>query len=713
MLEEVSDNLAQHDRDGVAPSLELTPLRYREIAEDIRRAPSWRQSSDKASAYYHGLQITPEEAEALEQRGMGELITNLIKPAINSLLGLEAKTRTDWRVVSDREEDQELSEAMSAKLMEAERETRADSACSDAFASQIIAGLGWTFVGRNSNPFEYPYLVETVHRREMHWDWHARRPDLSDARYVVRERWYPSEQIVAFFPEQADMIRAVGSGWSPEWLDLARDSVRLMHAFDQERRSEWFDSEWRNIESKMVSVREVWHRHYVRGLVLALPDGRTVELDMKNPVHVAAVAQGVARPRPAVYSKLRVSLWIGPHRLADEDYGMQALPYTPFWGYREDNGIPYGVVRDMIPLQDEANARRRKLLWLLSSKRVMADSDALDTQYNDFGDLTREVSRPDAVIITNPNRRNANAISVENDLNLSTQQYQVMIESQEAIQRVAGIYNSMMGRTDGAKSGTAISSLVEQGQTSQGDINDNYRYSRTLTGQRLLELITQDMSGTEVTVMAGDEGRRKAIFLNKPVMDAVTGIEYRENDVSKALVKVALNDVPSTPAYRAQAMTMIAEVIKGLPPQLQAPLVPYFLESTELPKRREMAELVRKVLGLEDGAQADPEKQQLMQTLEQMQLAMQQGVEQYEGQIAELQQKLGEQALRLQARDEENRIRAADLAIKAEAQAVQNLKTAAETRKVEADIMGSRTDTATKVLAARQPPAPQQPGALQ
>lgn len=711
MQDTVTDNLAQHEAAGSAPPVELSDLRYREIAEDIRRQPAWRQSADKASSYYDGLQITPEEAEALEERGMGELITNLIKPAINSVLGLEAKTRTDWRVVADRDEDQDVAEAMSAKLAEAERMTRADTACSEAFSGQIIGGMGWVFVGRNSNPFEYPYLVESVHRREMYWDWHARRADLSDARYTVRERWYPVEQVCAFFPDKAHYIRAIGTGWSPEWLDLARNDARLMHAFDQERRSDWLDQEWRNIESKMVSVREVWYRHYLRGLVLNLPDGRTVELDMQNPLHIAAVAQGVAKPREAVYSKLRVSLWIGPHKLVDEDYGRLALPYVPFWGYREDySRIPYGMVRDMIPMQDEVNARRRKLLWLLSSKRVMADSDALDTKYNDFGDLAREVSRPDAMIITNPQRRNSAAISIENDLNLSTQQYQVMMEAQQALQNVAGIYNSSLGKSDGAKSGTAIDALVTQGQITQADLADNYRFSRTLVGQRLLELITQDMAGKQVEVVVGEEGKRRTIFLNRPTLDSMSGLEYRENDVSKALVKVALDDVPSTPAYRAQAMTMIAEVIKGLPPQLQAPLVPYFLESTELPKRREMADLVRKVLGLgDDGAAPDPEKQQMMQTIEQLQMAMQQGVEQYQGQIAELTARLQDQAVKLQSKDGELRLKGAELAMKAEAQELENAKTVAETRKIEADTLGSRATTATKLVAARQPQQPEQP----
>jgi len=56
--------------------------------------------------------------------------------------------------------------------------------------------------------------------------------------------------------------------------------------------------------------------------------------------------------------------------------------------------------------------------------------------------------------------------------------------------------------------------------------------------------------------------------------------------------------------------------------------VPFFLEATDLPKRKEMADVMRKVLGLEGGAEGeqapDPEKQQMAEALQQMQAQMEQ-----------------------------------------------------------------------------------------
>jgi hypothetical protein len=334
----------------------------------------------------------------------------------------------------------------------------------------------------------------------------------------------------------------------------------------------------------------------------------------------------------------------------------------------------------------EINSRRQKLQWLLASKRVMVESDALDMAYNDIGDIAENVSRADSVIVTRPGR--IGSVHVETDLALTAQQSKVMIDAENSMQRVAGIFNSMLGTTDGATSGRAISSLVDQGNTMQAEVNDNYRFARTQVGQLLLEMIAQDMAGEQTEITVEKSGIKRQIVLNKPAFDALTGVAYRENDVSKMLCKVSLGDIPSTPAYRSHIMTMIAEVIKGLPPQLQAPLVPYFLESTDLPQRREMADVVRKVLGMGDeNQQPDPEKQQMQQAIAQMQQAMQEGA----AQVDELQKKL-------ESKEAEIAIKAQEVRIKEMAAAADVRKTGAEIGKIEAETLKTRAETAGKSI---------------
>jgi hypothetical protein len=673
----VNDQLSQHTQTGVIPAVvgQLSATEFMKFIDETRAQPAFRITMDKCADYYDGNQLTSEVLQDLDNMGFSSLMTNLIKPAIDTVLGIEAKSRTDFRMVSDDDAHQDVAEALSAKLKEVERETRADRACSDAYAGMVKAGLGWVHTTRNQDPFAYPIRVENVHRREMFWDWASKDPGLNDARYVIRQKWFPVDQVTAALPSHAPLINASASGWQPDWMQRARESTTLMAAIDQESRMSVSAWEWRNIDSRRVALQEVWYATHIRGLVLNLGD-RTVEFDRNNPLHMAAIASGVVKPEPSVYRKLRCSMWFGPHLLQDLDPGGLRLPYTPFWGFREDlTGTPYGLIRNMIPLQDEVNARRRKLMWLLSSKRVQIDSDALDARYNSIDDVIDEISRPDSMMVTNPARQNINnAIHVESDLSLSAQQFEILNEAKEGIQSAAGIFNSMMGKSDGAKSGIAINGLIEQGSNTMGELNDNFKFSRQLVGENLIELIRADMKGKQVKVMAGpNEAKRKVIMLNVPKIDELTGVQYLENDTDKARVKVALEDVPSTPAYRAQQHMMLSEVLKSLPPQLQAPLIPFLVDSTDLPKRHEMADLLRKSLGqqTENGEPQDPQVAQLQQQLQVLHQQSQQAMSQYEQAVQEQSSKAQElqqqvSSLQMQVKDKagELQVRQAEVELK-------------------------------------------------
>ena len=652
-MEKVTDVLTgQMSTGSVDPkSGQLSSSDFMKYVEETRSQPAFRASMDKAGDYYDGNQMTAEQLGQLDQMGFGSLMTNLIKPSIDTVLGLEAKNRTDFRCVSDDDQNQPVAEAMSAKLAEAERESRADRACADAYGSQVKTGLGWARIGRNSDPFLYPYKAESVHRREMYWDWAARDPYLEDARYVIRRKWYPLDQVLAAMPSKADVLQAGASGWSPAWLGRARESAVLMNAFDQENRMSVSDWDWRNIDERRIELQECWYSMYARGLILRLPNGKTVELDKKNQLHMALISQGIVKPESAVYRKLRCSIWFGPHKLQDDDSGKNKLPYVPFWGFREDlTGVPYGLIRSMMPLQDEVNARRRKLMWLLSSKRVQVDADALDARYNEFADLVAEIARPDSVVVLNPARKNVDALKVDSDLNLASQQLEILQEAKEGIQAAAGIFNSIMGKTDGAKSGVAVNALVEQSSNTLGEINDNFKMSRQRVGELLVQLIREDMSGKQVTVMTGaNSSKRKTIILNAPKIDDITGQQYFHNDTDKADFKVALEEVPSTPAYRAQQMMTIGETLKAMPPPLQASMMPFYIEATDLPKRQEMAKALRTALGQvdENGEEQDPQVAQLKQQLQLVSQHSEQAAQSYE-------QAVQEQAKKAQAAETEN-----------------------------------------------------------
>lgn len=643
--DQVMDVMSAQEGMGFGRTSPLTPDELGCIVDDIHLQPDWRKGADRDCDYYDNNQLSPDVQAEIERRGMLGVVRNLVQPTIDVVLGLEAKLRTDARCVADTDEYQDVAEALSKKLKEATREANTNDAIGDAFAGQVKAGIGWCEVTRASDPFAYPYETNAVHRREMYWKWGSEKPLLQDATFLLRRRFFDDTQVMAFFPRAAAAIQGMASGTPLDyWLRPGIETAQYGFEMGAEAITRWSmeEWEWRNTERQRLALFEIYYRRYVRGYVITNPlTGQPLELDLRNPLHKAVVASGQVKPKAAVYTKLRRAIYCGPARLYDGDVKSRRSPYVPFLAYREDlTGIPYGLIRTMISPQDEINARAQKMLWLLGAKRVTMDADALDPASNDVSDVMAEVSRADAVVILNPERRNRDrdAYYVDDNLALADAQYKVLQDNINTMQQVRGVFSAMLGSDSNATSGVAINSLIEQSTTVLSKVLSNYKSSKRAVHELVVELLSQDLSGQPVEILVSETGaRRKTIILNQPVADPQTGMRVLKNDVSRANVKVAIEDVTASPAYRSQQLSMISEVIKGLPPEGQMVIAPAFIEATELPDRKKYADQLRKITNNVDPADMSPEEQQAFAQQQQQAAQMQQAMA--EAQLAEQQAK--------------------------------------------------------------------------
>ena len=601
MGEEPTDSTGQFSED--LENSALPRAQVETFLNEIKHQPHWRREADCAADYYDGNQLSPETVEKLKDRGQPPLVANLIKPTIDTVLGMEAKTRSDWRVRPEDDEEcsDDLAEALSVKLKHAEIESRADRAISDAYAAQCKAGLGWVEVAREHDPFKCPYRVHYVHRREIFWDWRAEQPDLTDARYLVRRRWLEMDHAIALMPQYASLFRMTTGGWAG-FDPLVEQDTQLVQSWEIERDTRITATDWRDIQRMRICLYEIWYRKWVRGYIMTLPNGTVMEVDFNNPRHNEAIVSGIAKVKQATFQKVRLAWYTGPHFLYDvpSPYKHNQFPYVPFFGYREDlTNVPYGLIRSMISPQDEVNARKSKMLWSLNSRRVVTDADAV----LDHNRAASEVARSDAYIILNANRKPTSQFRVDTGGELASQQFQVLQESKQEIAEASGIHKSMQGQTSGATSGLAINSLVEQGLNTLAEINDNFRYSRRLVGEMLFDLVKQNLMQGPARVTIGEGKNKKVIQLNQQAIDEQTGQPTVMNDVARVKAKVVLDDVPSSPTYRMQQLQMLTEITKSLPPQLQGFVVDFVIEATDMPGRHALADRLRAAVGIQDPEQ--------------------------------------------------------------------------------------------------------------
>lgn len=613
------ENMSQQ-QDDAADAAALSRDEYEDIYSEIEEQPAWRRVADMEMDYADGNQLDGELIRRQQALGIPPAIEDLIGPALLSIQGYEASIRTDWRVTANGEPGgQDVADALNYKLNQAERESKADRACSDAFRSQIACGLGWVEVSSESDPFKFPYRCLAIHRNEIHWDMKALEPDLSDARWLRRQRWLAPERVALVFPEHAELIELCGRHGQSWWTEASIDggvSTGLANAWNEGRAWTMQEDRWYNTTTKELCIAEVWYRRWVRVPVIRMRDGRVVEYDENNLAHAIAIANGVAKVQQATVARVRRSYWLGPHRLFDgpTPYTHRHFPYVPFWGFREDQtGIPYGYVRGMKYAQDSLNSANSKLRWGMSVTRVERTKGAVTLTDEQ---LRRQIARPDADIILDANHmaQPGARFVVKRDYNLTDQHYELMRDNRAAIERVSSITSGFMGRQGTARSGLQEQTQVEQSNQSLGRIMDNFRQARTMVGELLLSMLITDMADEEQTIIIEGDAitADRAVTINKPEVDAA-GYAYLSNDVRRTRMKVALEDVPSSSSYRSQQLQAMTEAIKPLPAEYLAAAIPFLASLMDVPFKRQMVEAFRNVGQQPTPEQVEQEKQAAIQ----------------------------------------------------------------------------------------------------
>lgn len=607
-----------------------------QLVKDCDGQPDWRPRADRAHAYYDFKQLTPEQKHKIwREMGIEPRQTNLVQGVINGVLGQEARARSDVKVEADDDSLSDLCDVFSQSMKEAQREANTDMAISNGYAGQVKGGLGWVEVSRASDPLDYPYRVVDIHRNEIWYDWRAKDLGLRDARWLVRKRWEDLDEAEAMMPQFKDILRSSINGW--DLMNIPDDTNSILYrSYNNERRTTIRRDEWADSTRRRIKFFEVWYRVPAEVIVMHVGPTRRIIFDPKNPVHQLAVQRGRAALSKTITRQIRMALFAGPHRLVDVGTTKRNFPYIPFFAFRDDEDrSPYGLIEGMISPQDEYNERRQMIHWMLKARQIRVDNDALDTQYNTISDVVDAASRPDMVAVMNANRKNANGLTIGNDLTLQKEQVEVMQDAKQLIQEVPRVYSTQLGNApQGVTSGIAINSLTEAGTIAMGELNDNYRHGRKLVHEQLLDMIMEDHMQKNLQVKLGTGSSRRVIVLNS--WDPNTGEPV--NQVKDANVKVGLADVPSSPAFRMQEQQQLALVLQALGgnPQALAVLTPAYIEGTTLPGRQQLADDMRRLAGLPTAGDrvGQQQAQQAQQQAAQQQKAVQSQAQQVQLQEA-------------------------------------------------------------------------------
>ncbi|SFV31301.1 hypothetical protein SAMN05216456_1297 [Devosia crocina] len=567
----------------------LMDLRAKELDRQYDNRVEQAQDED----FYDNIQWAEKDAQEVEDRGQKALVYNVISASVDWVLGTEKRTRSDHKVIPRRKNEGKPAQRKSELMKYLSDVNRTPFHVSRAFADSVKSGIGWVEDYFDGDGDDEPLRTRYENWRRVLWDSASTEMDLSDARYIFRDKWVDLDIAKAIFRKRGQLLehsaqQALDIGTYGDDGDEVGDYSEM--ALDQSGGRT--DRVNHGYHRQRVRLIEGWIRMPV--LVKALKGGAFAReiYDPFSPGHRDSLASGEAELVERITMRMHVAIFTHAGMLwfSESPYRHNQFPFTPIWGKRRGrDGLPYGMIRGLKGMQEDINKRASKALYILSTNKIVMDDDAVE----DIDELRREASRPDAIIV----KKKGSQLDLDNDRELSQYQLEFMSRSIAMIQQSSGVTDELLGRHTNATSGVAIGRRQDQGSMATMHFFDNLRFASQLRGEKLLSNIEQFVSEEKAFRITNMRGTPQYITVN----DGLPA-----NDIQRSKADFVITEADWRASMRQHAMDELMGLVGKLPPAVGMVLLDLVVEQMDIGNREEIVKRIRAVTN-----QRDPDAEEL------------------------------------------------------------------------------------------------------
>jgi hypothetical protein len=343
-----------------------------------------RAECERDRDYVDNKQLTADQKAELTKRGQPPLIINRIKRKVDFLKGFEQQQRIDPRALPRTPKHEQDADAVEQALRYVAEQQDFDQKRSRVWDNLLVEGMGGYDVSvAPGYDGEMEIQIRRVPWNRIFIDPHSSEPDFSDAKYLGLVRWGDRDDLLLEYPDGADVLDAT-----------LNDNSRSDTYDDRPTYKVWADRFRKRVRICQIWIKrgEEWHfAEFTKG--------------------------GILKAGPSPYRT---------------DKGESDCPLIFGSAYVDRDNNRYGLVREMIGVQDEINKRRSKMLHIMNVKQITMEEGAVD----DIERFRKESARPDGVKVINPGY--IDKIRDDAQLDLATAHAQLLQEAKGEIDMMAG-----------------------------------------------------------------------------------------------------------------------------------------------------------------------------------------------------------------------------------------------------------------------------------
>lgn len=429
-----------------------------------------RKRSERDRDYHDNIQLTPEELKTLEKRGQPPYIDNRIKTKVDYLVGLEKQQRINPRALPRTPMHEEEAQAATEALNFVADEENFDYKRSAVWRNLLIEGAGGMSVSVEEGYDGIDIKLRRIPWDRMFWDPHASELDFTDAGYLGTVVWMDYDDAISLYPD------------GKEALEVTMASVQASDTYDDRPKYNlWADKTRRRVRIVQIWIKrgEDWHfAEFTRG--------------------------GILKAGPSPYK---------------DDKGRSDCELLFQSAYVNRENERFGLVRELISLQDAINKRNSKALHQLNTAQIVVK----EGRFSDIEKLRREAARPDGVIVVpDTGQPLLDDFQFNTRTDLAQAQFLLLQEAKSSIDLKGPNATAMGDKAQGssAASGKAIIASQQGGMVSLGDLLDNLRHLDKRVFRAIWNRIRQFWTAEKWIRVTDDENNVKWVGMNVDPMRA-------------------------------------------------------------------------------------------------------------------------------------------------------------------------------------------------
>lgn len=503
---------------------------------DIETAKDWYQDAVSQSYdavleanedrdFKDGKQWSSAELKELKRRNQPAVVDNIVKGVVDSLKGFEIQSRTDIKGFPRNPNDEKAAEAATDALRFIADNNSFDKIKTEVSDYVFIEGQAAAITEVVKKGDQYEVKQTAIPYDRYFKDPHSRRIDGKDKKYDGVALWMDRDDAKEMFPDADESLFSQ----SPEDQEVHEDRPENSYYDAGRNRVKIID---------MFYNQGGWKRCIFTGGGF-----------LKNP---------------------EASPYL-------DDEGNPENPIETAIAFLDRENNPYGIVRQLKPLQREVNSRRSRALHLLNTRQIEMEEGAV----SDVNRARREAAKADGVIVRNKGFE----FEINNNNDLAQGQLALLQDAKTAAQNSV-INPSLTGDEPRNLSGRAlqarqqgatleITPLLDQMRDWQKRMYrqawnrvkqfwNEERWVRVTDDERNVQFIALNRPVTAAEVLMSQEGGEEVIaqLQGDPRLNQVVQVE---NPTSELDLDIILEDVPDTVNIQAEQFELLANVASSNP----------------------------------------------------------------------------------------------------------------------------------------------------